>query len=66
MQNQRDRSYQRGQRDRDAGLLPKTADSAYLEGYLSDRPHGFDEVIRYFSTFDEFIVWQSRQRRKIC
>ena len=47
--------YQEGCRDRDAGRLPTTQDSIYLNGYLSDRPKGLDDVVQYYSSLEEYL-----------
>lgn len=52
--------YRKGQYDRDAGLLPRMQDAAYLEGYLKGRPEGLDETIQYFSSVDEYLAWKQK------
>lgn len=52
--------FRKGQRDRDAGLLPRLKDAAYLEGYLKGRPEGLDEVIQYFSSIEEYLTWKQK------
>lgn len=52
----------KGQRDRDAGLLPRLQDSGYLEGYLRGRPEGLDGTIQYFASVDEYLNWKQRTR----
>lgn len=52
--------YQEGRRDQQAGCLPKRQDSAYLEGYLKDRPEGLDNIIQYFSTVEAFLNWRNK------
>jgi hypothetical protein len=59
----RERRYQEGQRDRDAGTLPKRQDSIYLEGYLKGRPGGLDEIFQYFSTVEAFLKWRNKHSR---
>lgn len=56
----REKRYQQGQRDRKAGSLPRMQDSAYLEGYLQDRPEGFDAIIQYFSSIEEYMDWKQK------
>lgn len=56
----RHEQFQKGQRDRDAGLLPRMKDEAYLSGYLKGRPDGLDEVIQYFTSVDEYLIWKQR------
>lgn len=58
--SRREEWFQRGCRDRDAGLLPRSTDSAYWDGYRSGRPLGLDEVIRYFPTLESFLAWRAR------
>ena len=52
--------FQKGQCDRDAGLLPRMHDSAYLEGYLKGRPEGLDNTMQYFPSIEEYIAWKRR------
>jgi hypothetical protein len=52
--------YRQGQSDRDAGLLPRMRDTAYLEGYLKGRPEGLDETIQYFSSVEDYLLWKQR------
>lgn len=54
--------FQRGRRDRDAGLLPKSQDSAYLNGYLKGRPEGLDSTMQYFSSIEEYMAWKQKTR----
>ena len=56
--NIRETRYQEGQRDRDAGNLPRKDDSAYLEGYLKGRPEGLDGVMQYFPTVEDYLKWK--------
>ncbi len=56
----REQRYQKGCRDRDAGLLPRLQDSAYLEGYLSGRPEGLDGIVQYFPSMEEYIKWKHK------
>ena len=56
----RERRYQQGRCDRDAGLLPRRQDSAYLEGYLKGRPEGLDGIVQYFSSIEDFMKWKFR------
>jgi hypothetical protein len=58
----REAHFQQGCRDRDAGYLPRRRDSAYLDGYLSDRPAGLDEVIQYFPTLSDFVKWKIKHQ----
>ena len=58
--SRREEFFQRGCRDRDAGLLPRSTDSAYWDGYRSGRPLGLDEVIRYFPTLESCLAWRAR------
>ncbi len=58
--SRREDFFQLGCRDRDAGLLPQSTDSAYWDGYRSGRPPGLDEVIRYFPTLESFLAWRAR------
>ncbi|MGI0492471.1 hypothetical protein ACN4EG_11855 [Alkalinema pantanalense CENA528] len=53
--------YQQGQHDRDAGLLPQSEHSSYLEGYLKGRPEGLDGIIQYFPTVDFYLKWKFNQ-----
>jgi hypothetical protein len=57
----REGRYHQGQRDRDAGFLPRTQDSAYLEGYLKGRPEGLDAVVQYFPSLEDYLRWRSHQ-----
>ncbi|BAY33808.1 hypothetical protein NIES2107_57100 [Nostoc carneum NIES-2107] len=50
--------YQQGCRDRDAGLLPKIQDSAYLEAYLQGRPEGLDGIMQYFPSVEAYMKWK--------
>nr|RNJ68874.1 MAG: hypothetical protein EDM05_13070 [Leptolyngbya sp. IPPAS B-1204] len=59
----RQEQFQKGQRDRDAGLLPRMQDESYLSGYLKGRPEGLDETIQYFASVDEYLIWKQRTRR---
>lgn len=59
----REDRYRRGCSDRNAGLLPKTQDKLYLEGYLKGRPEGLDSIIQYFPSLEEYLVWRSRASR---
>lgn len=56
----REKHYQRGRRDRDAGLLPKSQESVYLEGYFKGRPEGLDGVIQYFPSIESYLEWKHR------
>jgi hypothetical protein len=58
----RQERFEKGRRDRDAGLLPKMQDSAYLEGYLTGRPEGLDETVQYFASLEEYLSWKQRAR----
>jgi len=51
----REERYQKGCRDRDAGRLPNMCASAYLDGYLSGRPEGLDDIVQYFPSVEEYI-----------
>jgi len=63
--NFREYRYQKGCSDRDAGLLPRIPqDSAYLDGYLSDRPKGLDEDIEYFATVEEYLNFKQKQKKR--
>lgn len=55
--------FQKGQQDRDAGLLPRMKDESYLSGYFKDRPEGLDETIQYFTSVDEYLSWKKRTRQ---
>ncbi|WP_416668888.1 hypothetical protein [Egbenema bharatensis] len=57
----RQEQIQRGQRDRDAGLLPRLHEPAYLEGYLKGRPEGLDSTVQYFSSLEEYLLWKTRR-----
>jgi hypothetical protein len=59
-QLRREEWFKRGCRDRDAGLLPQSTNSAYWDGYRSGRPPGLDGVIRYFPTLEAFLAWRAR------
>jgi hypothetical protein len=56
----RQEQFQKGQRDRDAGLLPRTQDSGYLSGYLKGRPEGLDATVQYFASLEEYLTWKQR------
>ncbi len=56
--------FQRGRRDRDAGLLPRKQDGAYLEGYLKGRPEGLDDTLQFFPSLEEYLIWKQRARNK--
>ncbi|BAY93126.1 MULTISPECIES: hypothetical protein [unclassified Tolypothrix] len=56
--NFREIRYQQGCRDRDAGLLPKIQDSAYLEAYLKGRPEGLDGIMQYFPSVEAYMKWK--------
>jgi len=56
----RENRYRQGCCDRDAGLLPRTQDKVYLEGYLKGRPEGLDTTIQYFPSLEEYLVWRTR------
>ncbi|MBD2210224.1 hypothetical protein H6G64_16805 [Calothrix sp. FACHB-156] len=56
--NLREIRYQQGCRDRDAGLLPKMQDSAYLEAYLKGRPEGLDGIMQYFPSVEAYMKWK--------
>jgi hypothetical protein len=58
----RQEQFQKGQRDRDAGLLPRTQDSNYLSGYLKGRPEGLDETVQYFTSLEDYLNWKRRTR----
>ncbi len=58
----RQERFDRGQRDRDAGLLPRMKDSAYLDGYFTGRPEGLDETVQYFASLEEYLSWKQRAR----
>ena len=57
----REQHYQKGQRDRDAGLLPRMETSIYLEGYLEGRPEGLDGIVQYFPSAESYLQWKYRQ-----
>jgi hypothetical protein len=52
--------FQKGQRDRDAGLLPRTQDSSYLSGYFKGRPEGLDATVQYFASVEEYLQWKQQ------
>jgi hypothetical protein len=56
----RQQRHQKGQRDRDAGLLPRMQDSAYLEGYLKGRPEGLDGILEYFASIEDYLLWKQQ------
>lgn len=56
----RERRYQQGRRDRDAGLLPRLEGSIYMSGYLQGRPEGLDGIIQYFPSIESYLKWNSR------
>lgn len=56
----RKQHYQKGQRDRDAGLLPQMDGSIYLEGYLKGRPEGLDGIVQYFPSVESYLHWKYR------
>ena len=58
----RQEQFQKGQRDRDAGLLPRTQDSNYLSGYLKGRPEGLDETVQYFASPEDYLNWKRQTR----
>lgn len=60
LEHLREHHYHQGQRDRDAGLLPRMESSVYLEGYLKGRPQGLDEVMQYFPSVDAYMQWKYR------
>lgn len=60
LEHLRESRYQQGRRDRDAGLLPRMQDSAYLEGYLKGRPEGLDGIVRYFPSLEAYMHWKYR------
>ena len=51
---------QQGQRDRDAGRLPRMNSSIYLEGYLKGRPEGLDGIMQYFPSVESYLQWKYR------
>lgn len=53
---------QLGCRDRDAGQLPKLADSGYLKGYFANRPIGLDGEVQFFPTIEEYLQWKQQSR----
>ncbi|MBD3884885.1 hypothetical protein IFO70_24425 [Phormidium tenue FACHB-886] len=58
LEHLREVRHQQGCRDRKAGWLPRMQDSAYLEGYLRDRPGGLDEIVQYFPSVDAYLAWK--------
>ncbi|MEG3437775.1 hypothetical protein V0288_11655 [Pannus brasiliensis CCIBt3594] len=54
--------YQEGRADRDRGKLPRTKDSLYLNGYLSGRPKGLDDIVQHFSSIEAYLQWKERAR----
>ncbi len=54
----RQQQLQRGQHDRDAGRLPQTDSSTYLEGYLKGRPEGLDGIVQYFPSLESYLKWK--------
>jgi hypothetical protein len=58
LEHLREQRYQQGRRDRDAGILPKLQESAYLEGYFKGRPEGLDGMIQYFPTIESYLKWK--------
>lgn len=59
----REERYQKGCCDRDRGLLPRTQDSAYLDGYFSDRPEGLDGIIQYFPSLESYLKWKFKSHK---
>jgi hypothetical protein len=59
-QHRQEDQFQQGCGDRTQGNLPKSQDSAYLRGYLSNRPQGLDDAIQYFSTLEAYLNWKQR------
>jgi hypothetical protein len=57
-ENLRERHYQQGQRDRDAGFLPRVQGAIYLEGYLRGRPDGLDGIMQYFPSTEAYLKWK--------
>ncbi len=53
-----ERHFRQGQRDRDAGLLPRRDHSIYLEGYLQGRPEGLDGIVQYFPSVESYLQWK--------
>lgn len=49
---------QKGQHDRDAGILPASTDFIYLEGYFQGRPEGVDGIIQYFPSLESYLNWK--------
>lgn len=62
LDRRQERQFQLGCRDRLAGRLPKLRDSTYLSGYLAERPEGFDGVIQYFPTLEQYWEWKQRSQ----
>lgn len=54
--------FQQGHSDYLEGKLPKTDDSNYIRGYLSNRPRGMDDEIQHFPTLEEYLYWKQRHR----
>jgi hypothetical protein len=44
--------------DRNTGHLPKSQDSAYLEGYLKGRPEGLDGIVQFFPSLEAYVQWK--------
>ncbi|MBW4444623.1 MAG: hypothetical protein KME10_26150 [Plectolyngbya sp. WJT66-NPBG17] len=59
----RERRYQQGCRDRDAGFLPRVQDSAYLEGYLKGRPSGLDDIVQHFPDMEMYLKWKYKMSK---
>lgn len=60
LEHLREQRYHQGQRDRNAGVLPKSRDFDYLEGYLKGRPEGLDGVVRYFPSVEDYMKWKHK------
>jgi hypothetical protein len=61
----RERRYQQGQRDRDAGSLPTRQNVDYLEGYLKGRPEGLDGIMGYFPSVEDYINYRQWLRKRL-
>lgn len=61
LEHLRNQQYQQGQRDRDAGSLPKMEHSSYMDGYRKGRPEGLDEIVQYFPTAESYLKWKYKQ-----
>ncbi|MBW4580321.1 MAG: hypothetical protein KME42_12225 [Tildeniella nuda ZEHNDER 1965/U140] len=60
LESLRNQHYQQGQRDRDAGLLPRRESSIYMDGYFKGRPEGLDGLVQYFPSVESYLKWKCK------